>query len=175
MNELDELWSAKLARTIENARSSGQGGLADYLALKVANDAVRQAETDKLFQMFIDAALTSENIEKNISVERESPHSFVHRNATMKGTLLRLTRGVRCLTIETGWARTPSDGFMRLSALVFARITHLGMPEKNEELILKANDDGGSWLAVKLGEPGDPFGEGDVHRHLEIFLDDRVR
>src|SRR5688572_8269486 len=89
MNELDELWSAKLSDAIEDARASGRSDLADYLSLKAANDAVRQAEIDKLFQHFIDLALSAENVEKNIRVEREAPHSFLHRNANMKGGLLR--------------------------------------------------------------------------------------
>lgn len=175
MNELDELWSTKLANAIENARSSGQDGMADYIALKIANDAVRQAETDKLFQMFIDAGLSYENANKNIAVEREAPHSFVHRNATMKGALLRLSRGVRTLTLEAGWARTPSDGFMRLGALVFARITHFGMPEKDDELVLQYNDETTLWLVVRLGKPADAFGEKEVNRHIDVFLDDRLR
>jgi hypothetical protein len=43
MNELDQLWSEKLSTAIDNARKTGRGDLADYLELKAANDAVRQA------------------------------------------------------------------------------------------------------------------------------------
>src|SRR5687767_4195581 len=89
MNELDELWSAKLSEAIEGARASGRGDLADYLSLKAANDALRQAEIDDLFQQFIDLALSAEHVGTNLQVEREAPHSFVHRNANMKGSLLR--------------------------------------------------------------------------------------
>jgi hypothetical protein len=175
MNELDELWSAKLANAADNIRSTGKGGLADYIELKAANDAVRLAECEKLFKKFIDAALTAENVERHVNVEHESPHSFQHRNATMKGVLLRLSRGVRCLTLEAGWARTPSDGFMRLGALVFARITHFGMSEKNEELILKSNDDNVLWSIVKQEKIVDNFIEADIARHIRTFLDDSVR
>lgn len=175
MNELDEIWSTKLSNAIENARGSGRGDLADYLSLKAANDAVRKAEIDELFQHFIDIALSAENVEKNIQVEREEPHSFVHREANMKGSLLRLIRGVRCLTLEAGWTKAPSDGFMRLGALAFARITHFGMPEKNVELVLKSNDAGSLWFMVKLDKTADVFDHSHIERHLQIFLDDRIR
>jgi len=175
MNELDDLWSEKLSDAIEHARVTGREDIADYLTLKVANDAIRQSETEKLFQQFIDVALSSENVQKNIQVERESPHSFVHRNANMTGMLLRFVCGVRCLTVEAGWTRTPSDGFMRLGALVFARITHFGMPEKNVELALKPSDESNLWFAVRGSATSDAFVRSDVERHLQIFLDDRVR
>jgi hypothetical protein len=174
-NELDEIWSAKLSNVIENARASGRDDLADYLTLKAANDSIRKAGAERLFQSFIDVALSSENVEKNIQVERESPHTFVHRNATMKGALLRITRGVRCLTVESGWTRAPSDGFMRLGGLAFARITHFGMPERNTELVLKPNDESSLWITVKLNELTDSFESPDAARHLAIFLDDRIR
>ncbi|MFL6468947.1 MAG: hypothetical protein ACJ72Z_13395 [Pyrinomonadaceae bacterium] len=175
VNELDDLWSAKLSDAIENARTSGRDDIADYLELKATNDSVRQVATDRLFQAFIELALNAENVQKNILVERESPHSFVHRNANMHGTLLRLARGVRCLTLEAGWTRGPSDGFMRLGALAFARITHFGMPEKGVELVLKPNNESALWITVKAGELAGLFEQADVERHIGIFLDDRIR
>lgn len=174
-NELDEIWSAKLSNVIESARASGRDDLADYLTLKAANDSIRNTGTERLFQSFIEVALNAENVEKNVKVERESPHTFVHRNATMTGALLRLTRGVRCLTVEAGWTRAPSDGFMRLGGLAFARITHFGMPEKNTELILKPSDENSLWIAVKLNELTENFEASDAAQHLGIFLDDRIR
>ena len=175
MNELDDIWSEKLSNAIDQVRGSGRGDIADYLELKVANDAVRQAETEKLFKLFIDRALSAENIEKNIQVERESPHIFVHRNATMSGFLLRLSRGVRCLTVEAGWTHRPGDGFMRFGALVFARITHFGLSEKNVELVLKPNDSNNLWHIVKSGLPSESVGRESIERHVDILIDDRVR
>ena len=175
MNDLDDIWSEKLSTAIEQVRGSGRGDLADYLELKVANDAVRQTEIENLFKLLIDRALSSENIDKNIQVERESPHSFVHRNATMSGFLLRLSRGVRCLTVEAGWTRRPGDGFMRFGALVFARITHFGLPEKNMELILKPSDGNILWHIVRFGSPAESIERDAVERHVNILIDDRVR
>lgn len=175
MNELDDIWSEKLSDTIEQVRGSGRGDLADFLELKAANDAMRQTEIENLFKLLIDRALSFENIDKNIQVERESPHSFVHRNATMSGYLLRLSRGVRCLTVEAGWTRRPGDGFMRFGALVFARITHFGLPEKNVELILKPNDGNNLWHIVRFGSPAEAIERDGVERHVDILIDDRVR
>ena len=64
---------------------------------------------------------------------------------------------------------------MRLGALVFARITHFGMPEKNVELALKPSDESNLWFAVRGSATSDAFVRSDVERHLQIFLDDRVR
>jgi hypothetical protein len=175
MNEIDDVWAANLANAAENARSAGREDVADYITLKAANNSVRTAAAEHLFQWFIDLALSAENVSRSVTVERESPHSFVHRNATMKGASLRISRGVRCLTIEAGWTRSPSDGFMRLGALAFARISHFGLSEKNEELILKPSEDNTLWFTVKLGQPSLQFGAGDAERHIRIFLDDHVR
>jgi hypothetical protein len=175
MNEIDDVWAANLANAVENARSAGREDIADYLTLKAANNSVRNAGAEQLFQWFIDIALSAENVSRGVAVERESPHSFVHRNANMKGASLRISRGVRCLTVEAGWTRSPSDGFMRLGALVFARITHFGLVEKNEELILKPSEDNTLWFTVKLGQPAAMFDVDDAERHIKMFLDDHVR
>lgn len=175
MNELDEIWSEKLSGAIEKVRDSGRGDLADFLELKAANDDIRRVEVEKLFKLLIDQALSAENAEKNILVERESPHTFEHRNAKMTGILLRLSRGVRCFTVEAGWTKRPGDGFMRFGALVFARLTHFGMPEKNDELVLKPNDGNVLWHIVQQGSVAASFEADQIGRHIEILLNDRVR
>ena len=58
-------------------------------------------------------------------MENENPHNFRLRGANLVGSLLRVRQGVRCLTVEAGWTRTPNDGFMRGGALAIARITIL--------------------------------------------------
>ena len=176
MNDFEQLLAAKFEDAIDNARASGRDDIADYLALKAANDAVRQRETDDLFKAFISLALTAENVARNVLVEREAPHDFLYRDANMKGALVRMTRGVRSLTVEAGWTRAPGDGFMRLGAMVVARISHFGIPEKNVVLMLRQHGDGYSWHEQKESEVAKtPFGPEEVERHLSIFLSDRVR
>ncbi len=176
MNDFEALLAKQLANAIENARLSGRDDIADYLALKAANDSVRQREADDLFKAFIGVALSAENVARNVTVERESPHTFRHGNANMRGSLLRLTRGLRCLTLETGWTRGPADGFMRLGAMAVARIKHFGIPERNAELVLRPNGDAHSWFETRNDAVSKlPFRPEDVVRHLDIFLRDRVR
>jgi len=170
MNELDQFWSEKLSTAIGQARETGRGDLADYLELKAANDAVRQAGVEEFFATVTDIATAPEHASKNITVERESPHNFNHRGANMVGSLLRLRYGVRCMTVEAGWTRTPSDGFMRLGALAFARITHFGIPKANEEFVLKSAEGVAAWAAVKNDKADVAFGLDRLNEHFTVFV-----
>jgi hypothetical protein len=169
MNELDQFWSEKLSDAIENARNTGRSDIADYLELKAANDAVRQAGVEQFLQTTIDIASRPEHASKRISIERESPHTFRHRDANMVGSLLRLRYGVRCMTVEAGWTRTPSDGFMRLGALAFARITHMGIPHENAEFILQTE----GWAAVRRDKPDQTFELNQLEEHFLILINEK--
>jgi hypothetical protein len=173
MNELDEFWSEKLSDAIQHARGSGRGELADYLELKAANDAVRQAGVEQFFDAVIELATSTDHASKTVTIERESPHNFLHRNANMVGELLRLRYGVRCMTVEAGWTRTPSDGFMRLGALAFARITHFGLPHENAEFVLTDNGDGQTWARVRRERPDKDSSLEELEGHFRVLLDER--
>lgn len=176
MNDFEALLAAQLSDAIENARATGRDDIADYLALKAANDSVRQREMDDLFKAFIGIALSAENVARNVRVERESPHIFEHSAAKMKGSLLKMSRGLRCLSVEAGWTRAPGDGFMRKGAMAAARIAHFGIPEKNTVLMLKPDADAYSWFELRNDSLLTvPFLPEDVERHLNIFLSDRIR
>ena len=170
MNELDEFWSEKLSAAIENARDTGRGELADYLELKAANDAVRQTGVEQFLGTMIDIATRPEHAAKTISIERESPHSFRHRDANMVGSVLRLSYGVRCMTVEAGWTRTPTDGFMRLGAFAFARITHLGIPRANGEFILKGDGKTAAWAVVRDDRADTSFDMDQLNEHFLVFI-----
>jgi len=174
MNELDQLWSEKLSAAIENARGTGRADVADYLELKAANDAVRQAGIDQLLGTMIEIATRPAYASKKISVERESPHNFRHRGANMVGSLLRLTYGVRCMTIEAGWTRTPTDGFMRLGALAFSRITHLGIPRANAELILKGSGENTLWFTVRDDKADKKIEMEQLNEHFSVFIGETI-
>jgi len=170
MNELDQFWSEKLSTAIGQARETGRADLADYLKLKAANDAVRQAGVEEFFATVTEIATAPEHVSKNITIERESPHNFNHRGANMVGSLLRLRYGVRCMTVEAGWTRTPSDGFMRLGALAFARITHFGIPKANEEFVLKSAEGVAAWAAVKNDKADVAFALDRLNQHFIVFV-----
>lgn len=168
MNELDETWARMLDAAIEKARASGRNGVADYLALKQSNDAIRQASVDWLFDSLIELAATENRRNSLIAIEREEPHEFPFRNARMAGSLIRVRYGVRCLTIEAGWTRTPAHGFMRGGALAAARIQHFGMPKSGAELLLVRSGDLPAWNY----ENGKPFDSQSLAEHFKLFLAD---
>jgi hypothetical protein len=166
MNELDEAWSQMIAGAAENAKASGRADVADYLSLKLSNDAIRQASVGWLFDSLIEIASERTRQNSSITIEREEPHEFPFRGAKMAGSLLRVRLGVRCLTLEAGWTRTPAHGFMRGGALAAARITHFGMPKSGAELILVRNNETPAWNSVE----GEPFDSESLRRHFTIFL-----
>lgn len=168
MNELDETWSRMLAIAIENAKASGRDGVADFLALKQSNDAIRQASVDWLFNSFIEIASEANRRNPSITIEREEPHEFPFQNARMAGSLLRIRFGVRCLTVEAGWTRTPSHGFMRGGALAAARITHFGMPKAGAELVLLRSSGVPEWNLVE----GNTFDSESLIAQFRVFFTD---
>jgi len=74
MNELDEAWSEVLAGAIANAKSSGREDVADFLALKQSNDAIRKTAVEWLFNSIIEIASEASRDNPHILIERESPH-----------------------------------------------------------------------------------------------------
>lgn len=147
MDELDEFWSHELAKAMQNAKATGRGDVADYLELKARNDALRETGVRWLNESLAAIALENSGVTGKIEIARDAPHRFEFRKATMAGTRLKLVQGVRCLTLEAGWTRTPSDGFMRGGALAAARITHFGMPKAGAELGLYVREDVPHWIA----------------------------
>ena len=168
MNELDETWSRMLAVAIEKAKDAGRDGVADYLALKQSNDVIRQASVDWLFDSFVKIASEANRQNASITIEREEPHEFSFGNAKMAGSLIRIRLGVRRLTVEAGWPRTPSHGFMRGGALAAARIVHFGMPKAGAEIVLARDSD----LPVWRLDDGTTFESNDLTEHFRVFLAD---
>lgn len=168
MNELDEIWSKMIEEATANARVSGRTEVADYLTLKASNDAIRTAAVKWLFDSLIELASHANRNNSAVTIEREDPHSFSHRGSNMVGSLLRVRQGVRCLTLEAGWTRTPSDGFMRGGALAFAKITHFGDSRSNRELMLINADDRPHWFETDK-KTRVSFTSDELARHFGIF------
>jgi hypothetical protein len=148
MNELNDIWEQMLENAITKAEFSGNNDVAEYLKLKANNDAIRSQSSKWLFDTMLEIAhiFLQKGIE--IKIENENPHRFEINNANVVGSLLRFQYGLRCLTIEIGWTRTPGDGFMRRNALAFGKISHFGMSKKNMELHLSKVDDIPRWFLV---------------------------
>jgi len=167
MNELDEAWSQMLAGAIENAKASGRGDVADFLALKQSNDALRQTAVDWLFNSFIEIASEANRRNSLVVIEREEPHEFPFNNANMAGSLVRIRFGVRSMIVEAGWTRLPSHGFMRGGALAAARIKHFGMPKADVELVLVREEETPAWNHVNGGR----FDSESLFHHFRVLLE----
>lgn len=170
MNELDEIWSKMLAEALANAKAAGQQDVADYLTLKAANDAIRETGARWLFDSLIEIAGLANRNNSSLSIERQNPHRFVYRGSNMVGSMVRIRHGVRCLTLEAGWTRTPADGFMRGGALAFAKITHLGMPKSNTELLLTVRNNAPVWNEIKDERAAGIFKAENLRVHFRTFL-----
>lgn len=171
MHELDEVWENMMNEAIARAKSSGRSDVADYLQLKAVNDAARAASVNWLFDAALEiAAEINRRSSVAISVENEHPYRFALGNATLVGSVARFRLGVRCLTVEAGWTRTPSDGFMRNGALAAARISHFGMKQQNSELVLLRLDNSPHWFAVEKDGNRSLFDSRTLQKHFQIFL-----
>lgn len=174
MNELDEFWAATLAEAARRARADGRGDVAEYLSLKATNDEIRAASSRWLFESLLEIAHAAMRSGANIIIENENPHRFEMNRATMVGSLLRFKCGVRQLTAEAGWTRTPQDGFMRGGALAGARLTHFGRAKHNAELLLvreRGTNNAPQWLAINAADGRQTaFDSHNLHEHFAVFL-----
>ena len=169
MTELDEAWEVALAQATQRAQGAGRADIARYLDLRRRNDLLRRAATDWLIDAVFSMAADANRAGAAIQIKRTEDHRFQRAVATMVGTQLILRRGVRALTVESGWPRTPRDGIVRGNALACANITHLGQPRKNEELILVSSAKGSpQWFALKDDERS-LVTESDLRRHFSIL------
>lgn len=169
MSELDQKWAEMLSLAIARANVTGRGDVADYLELKATNDAIRRVGTKWLIDSFIELAALANRHLSAVTIEREEPHNFRIGNANMAGSLLRIKHGVRCLTVETGWTRTPSDGVMPRGSWAAARITHFGIPKANVELLLVKIGETKVWNVVGKNGDASHFGFDHAASHFAIF------
>lgn len=146
MTELDQVWSQMLVDAGRKASEVGRNDVAEYLRLKASNDAIRAAGVGWLLDAVIEVAGREMRDRPGLAIEREEPHSFSRGNSRMVGTLLRVRYGVRCMTVEAGWVRTPSDGIMRQKALAAGRISHFGRSKDDVELMFLHVDSIPQWV-----------------------------
>ena len=96
----------------------------------------------------------------------------------VRGRSLTLTAGVRVLTVEAGWPRTPRDGIVRGGGLATARISHFGRRRDDDELILIQNAGSDAttlapprWFVLDTsGARRALFEEARVHQHVALLL-----
>lgn len=170
MNELNEIWQRMMQEATVKAKESGRSDVADYLLLKANNDAIRAKSCRWLFDSFLELSEEAGKQGIRLDIENENPHRFAIGHSTMVGSLLRFRLGVRNLTVEAGWTRTPADGFMRGGALAHARISHFGMVKANAELLLfRQNDNMPEWVAIEKDGRRIPFALNKLQEHFRVF------
>ncbi len=166
MPELDQIWTDLLDHASLRAIESGRSDLAEYLSLKLANDTIRQVGVDWLFQALIDLAMEASETHPHMNIDRVSPHSFKVGTSNMVGSLIQVQQGVRCMSLEAGWVRTPSDGIMRNGALALARIRHFGMSTEDAEYKLIRAEPLPVWIDGQKVE----IRTDEIRQHLWVFL-----
>ena len=170
MGELDEAWAAALSEAEQRARLAGRKDVAEYLSLKNSNDLIRKAGIDWLIAEFTILAGDANRAGASIQISTKEGHRFPVGTSTMVGHLLTLTSGVRVLSIEAGWPRTPRDGFVRGAGLACAHIRHMGIKNANDELLLSKSSTGApAWKSVLTKQSF--IHESDLRRHIEILID----
>ena len=169
MGELDEAWAAALSEAEHRARLAGRKDVAEYLSLRNSNDLVRQAAVEWLIRGFTMLAGDANRAGASIQISKKEDHRFPMGTSTMVGHLLTLTSGVRTLSIEAGWPRTPRDGFVRGGGLACANIRHMGLKNASDELLLSKLTNGApAWKSRLKKRP--PIHESDIRRHIAILI-----
>lgn len=169
MNELEEAWEIALAEASRRAHGSGRADIARYLDLRRRNDLLRRTAIDWLNATCTALAADANRVNAGIQIERHDDHRFRRGSATMVGTRLIFRRGVRELTIESGWPRTPRDGIVRGEGLACANIKHLGRTRMNDELLLiRSKTDSPQWFVLKDDERW-PLNDAVLRRHFSFF------
>lgn len=181
VSELDEAWAIGLAAAESRARAAGRADISAYLALRSSNDLIRNVASEWLLGIFAAAAGEANRAGASIQISTELAHRFKVDHSTMVGSRLSLANGVRLLTVETGWPRTPRDGFIRGGGLACGNIKHRGIKDANEalRLVLGANGTPIWILEDRKRAANDPnqaphelhsLHEIDVRKHIELLL-----
>ena len=173
VSELDEAWALALAEAEKRARVAGRTDISTYLALRTSNDLLRKTGRDWLQTMFATLAGEANRAGAGIQVSRQDGHRFKVGNAIMVGSRLSLVKGVRLLSVEVGWPRTPLDGFIRGGGLACANIKHLGMKSASEQLRLVVDPSGVPRWNVQ-GHRAEPheIHEANIRDHIALLLND---
>lgn len=173
MSSLEEMWTNALREAEREAARAGRSDVLDYIRLRQTNDAARRVGIEWFLQNFLDVAAEANRRGLNLQIEKSDNHRFPVGAATMQGTKLKISHGVRSITIEAGAPRTPQDGFIRGGGLACARITHFGFAKANSELMLmKSNDQKEAPVWFALGEKNfrEEFSVALLKNHFAVFL-----
>lgn len=153
---------------------------AEYLALKAANDLLRERGKqwllDTMSQLCADANRTLITQPDQAGIQTGSQEwQFKVENATMAGERFGARYGYHTLTVEVGWPRLPEHGFLTDNALARARVSlsqnTMLQPEVIAELVFKKV--GGSepaWFVIKNKQLGEQITEARLRGFFNLIL-----
>lgn len=144
--------------------------MADYLSLRATNDEIRSAGVSALFEALTTIVNEEAKSGRQITATFVETHNFTYQNANISGSRIEFRIGIRCLTVEAGWTRTPTDGFMRGGALAIARFHHFGIKKANVELFLVRRNTGVVWMLVDEGVAVSIFAYEQLKGHIDILI-----
>ena len=171
MSELEQHWAKALAEAERRARATGRHDVAEYVALRSANDLVRTAAIDWLISTFTAMAAKANRSGSSLQIEQQDGHRFRVGQATMIGRLLTLRLGVRAIKVEAGWPRTPPDGFVRGGGLACGHIRHLGKPNSSEELLLtQSRNKAPLWNVLEKSGERAALSEARIRKHFSELV-----
>jgi hypothetical protein len=171
LNELDEAWELALAEAKQRAQAAGRSNIAEYLDLRRQNDLLRRTAIEWLVNAFTMLAADANRGGSGIQIEQKGSHRFSVGHTTMVGTRVTLRNGVRALMVESGWPRTPRDGFVRGRGLAWANIKHFGRKRSNAELLLERTASGKpQWLVLEKTDTRMPLSEDHLRDHISVLL-----
>ncbi len=171
VSELEEAWAVALAEAEARARNAGRTDLAEYLALRTSNDLLRRTGIEWINSTFEVLAGEANRRGAGIQTTRNNHHRFRVDNSTMVGSLLTLSSGVRKLSVEAGWPRTPKDGFVRGAGLACANVRHLGIKPASEAFLLVLSPKGApEWVVLEKRGRQAEVHQAKLRKHIDILL-----
>ncbi|MDQ3745469.1 MAG: hypothetical protein M3444_13910 [Acidobacteriota bacterium] len=171
MDGFDEEYEREMAEAQRRASAQGRGDVLDYLALKSANDSLRARGVELLLAAFTALAGELNRRGAGVALARTDPHRFRVGHSTMVGSRLTLSRGLRSLTVEAGWPRSPRDGVVRGGGLASARVSHFGNSKAGEDLLLLPAGEGPRWFVVADTGARTELHEEHLRRHIGRLLE----
>lgn len=153
---------------------------AEYLALKAANDQLRERGKqwllDSFTQLCADAnrSLMADPTQAGIQTGTQE-WQFKVENATMAGERFGARYRFRTLTVEVGWPRLPEHGFLTDNALARARVSFsqntMLQPEVLAELVFKkVGSSEPVWFVFKNKLLGEQITEGRLREFFNLIL-----
>jgi hypothetical protein len=171
LDGFDEEYEREMAEARRRASAQGRGDVLDYLSLKAANDTLRARGVELLLGAFTLTAGELNREGAGLTLARTDAHRFRVGHSTMVGPRLTLARGLRSLTVEAGWPRSPRDGIVRGGGLASARVGHFGAPKAGEELLLLNAPDEPRWFVITETGARTEFLEQHLRRHVVRLLE----